>query len=202
MSVVPDTSTIYQVTMILIIIWFALIILAIRNRMKFVAEQMGEPMEQGDIWSRRRSKKKEVNSDFEDDSSEESLNIARQERGKRMREFAEKRKKAASKAMERQDYLMKGKTREDLKKILTDHNLGDEGPIGPPDSEWLMLDETDESLTKTMKKKVVVEYDDTTSTTIGNFSKTLSNRLDPRGNILRQRGKHFEVKDQPLSWTV
>ena len=153
MSVVPDTSTIYQVTMILIIIWFALIILAIRNRMKFVAEQMGEPMEQGDIWSRRRSKKKEVNSDFEDDTSEESLNIARQERGKRMREFAEKRKKAASKAMERLDYLMKGKTREDLKKILTDHNLGDEGPIGPPDSEWLMLDETDESLTKTMKKK-------------------------------------------------
>lgn len=194
--------TIYQVTMILIGIWIALIILAIRNRMKYVAKQMGDPMEQGDIWSRRRRKKKEVNSDFEDDSSEESLNIARQERGKRMKEFAKKRKKAASKAMERQDYLIKGKTRAELKKILTDHDVGDEGPIGPPDSEWLMLDETDESLSKKMKKKVVVEYDDTTSTKIGDFSNTLSNRLDPRGNILRQRSKHFEINDKPLSWTV
>jgi hypothetical protein len=202
MTVVPDMYTIYQVTMILIVIWIVLVILAIRNRMKYVAKQMGDPMEQGDIWSRRRRKKKKVNSDFEDDSSEESLNTARQERGKRMMEFDKKRKKASSKAMERQDYLIKGKTREELKKIISDHNVGDDGPRGQPDSDLMMLYENNESLSMKMKKKVVVEYDDTTSTKIVDFSNTLSNRLDPRGNILRQRSKHFEVNDKPLSWTV
>ena len=195
--------TIFQISMILIGVWVALMILAIRNRMRYVAKQMGDPMEQGDIWSRRR-KKKEKNSDFEDDSSEEGLNIARQERGKRMREFNKKRQKAASKAKGRQDFLMKGREQEDLKDILQNTNLDDQGPIGPPDSDWLMLGENeDNSLNKVMKKKVVVEYDDTQTTTHGEYSSTLSSRLDPRVNILRKRSKEFKIPDtKPLSWTV
>ncbi len=196
--------TIFQISMILIGVWVALMILAIRNRMRYVAKQMGDPMEQGDIWSRRR-KKKEKNSDFEDDSSEEGLNIARQERGKRMREFNKKRQKAASRLKRRQDFLMKGREQEDLKDILQNTNLDDQGPIGPPDSDWLMLGEKEkrDNINETMKKKVVVEYDDTQTTTHGEYSSTLSSRLDPRVNILRKRSKEFKIPDtKPLSWTV
>ena len=194
--------TIFQVSMILIGVWVALMILAIRNRIRYVAKQMGDPMEQGDIWSRRHRKKEKKNSDFEDDSSEEELNIARMKRGKRMREFNMKRQKAASKANERREFLMTGRERENLKGILKNTNPDDQGPIGPPDSDWLMLEE-DESLDKVMKKKVVIEYDDTKSTTHGNYSDTVHNRLDPRVNILRQRSKEFKIKDKkPLSWTV
>ena len=112
--------TIYQVIMILIGVWIAMVIIAIRNKIKYVGVKMGDPMEQGDIWSRRRKKKssqEEVDSDF-DDRSEEELNIARQERGKKMRAFVEKQKKAASKADERQNYLIIGNTREELKKMI------------------------------------------------------------------------------------
>ena len=196
--------TIFQISMILIGVWVVLMILAIRNRMRYVAKQMGDPMEQGDIWSRRR-KKKERNSDFEDDSSEEELDKARQERGKRMREFNKKRKKAVSKAKDRREFMMKGGQRDNLSSILTESNMDDQGPIGPPDSDWLMLGEKEkrDNINETMKKKVVVEYDDTQTTTHGEYSSTLSSRLDPRVNILRKRSKEFKIPDtKPLSWTV
>ena len=196
--------TIFQISMILIGVWVALMILAIRNRMRYVAKQMGDPMEQGDIWSRRR-KKKEKNSDFEDDSSEEGLNIARQERGKRMREFNKKRQKAVSKAKDRHEFMMKGIQGDNLSSILTESNMDDQGPIGPPDSDWLMLGEKEkrDNINETMKKKVVVEYDDTQTTTHGEYSSTLSSRLDQRVNILRKRSNEFKIKEQkPLSWTV
>ena len=195
--------TIFQISMILIGVWVALMILAIRNRMRYVAKQMGDPMEQGDIWSRRR--KKEKNSDFEDDSSEEELDKARQERGKRMREFNKKRKKAVSKAKDRHEFMMKGIQGDNLSSILTESNMDDQGSIGPPDSDWLMLGEKEKkgNINETMKKKVVVKYDDTQATTHGEYLSTLSNRLDPRVNILRQRSNEFKIKDQkPLSWTV
>ena len=196
--------TIFQISMILIGVWVALMILAIRNRIRYVAKQMGNPMEQGDIWSRRR-KKKEKNSDFEYDSSEEELDKARQERGKRMREFNKKREKAASKAKDRREFMMKGIQRDNLSSILTESNMDDQGLISPPDSDWLMLGEKEkgDNINDTMKKKVVVEYDDTQTTTHGEYSSTLSNRLDPRVNILRQRSKEFKIPEQkPLSWTV
>ena len=59
-----------------------------------------------------------------------------------------------------------------------------------------------DNLDNTMRKKVVVEYDDTKSTTHGEYSKTLSDRLDPRDTILSQRPAHFKINDKPLSWTI
>lgn len=200
--------TISQAVVLLITIWAGLMIVAIIRRINYVATQMGSPMEQGDIWSRRKRRRKinddENNSDFDDDTSEESLEMARQERGKRMREFNKKREKVASKAKERKDFLMKGKSGDELKDLLTYNNKDDQGPIGPPDSDWMMLGESDEeeTLDQTMKKKIVVEYEDTKSTTHGNFHQTISARLNPRDTIMRRRTPQFKINDRPLSWTV
>jgi len=254
--------TIYQAMMILVGIWIILVMVAIRNRINYLKE-MGDPMEKGDIWSRRRSrrvrksKKREMYEDF----SEEELEKARQERGKRMREFNKKREKLASKATDRQDYLMvSGKSKEELKNLLQKNSVGDKLYVDKPEvvkqePDWMMLGEAGlptavvkgdkvetpygagvvqevrnngsdllvalkfgtihlptkslinngigpDNLDNTMRKKVVVEYDDTKSTTHGEYSKTLSDRLDPRDTILSQRPAHFKINDKPLSWTI
>jgi len=199
--------TIYQAMMILVGIWLILVMFAIRNRINYLKE-MGDPMEKGDIWSRRRSRRvrKSKKRDMYEDLSEEELEKARQERGKRMREFNKKREKLASKATDRQDYLMVGgKSKEELKNLLHKNSVGDKLYVDKPELEkqepdWMMLGE--DNLDNTMRKKVVVEYDDTKSTTHGEYSKTLSDRLDPRDTILRQRPAHFKIDDKPLSWIL
>ena len=195
--------TVYQVMMILAGIWIILVILLIRNRMNYLVKNIGDPMEMGDIWSRRRKRRQRTSKkDNYGDLSGEELEKARQKRGKRMREFVKKRDKLASKATLRRDYLINGKSKEELKKNLMETSVGYKLNVDTPDPGpgWMMLGE--EKLDNKLRKKVVVEYDDTKSTTHGEYSKTLSDRLDPRDTILRQRPAHFKIDDKPLSWTI
>lgn len=183
--------TIYQVIMILI--GLAMLIRSILNRIKYAArcQEMGDPMEQGDIWSRRRRHYK-TKKDYEYCGKE--LEKVRQERGRRMREFNKKREKLASKTKDRQDYLINGKDEKHSVALVEDRNV----------EEPLICQEQGESLDNMLlgEGKVVVEYDDTKSTTHLEYSKTLADRLDPRDTILRQRPTHFKIDEKPLSWTI